>query len=237
MNVEQPRPSASVSEDAADSPVRLLLVDDQALVRAGLRMVLDREPDLEVIGEAGTADQALRILEEGGVDVVLMDIQMPGMSGIEATRRIVERDLARVLMLTTFASEEYLFGALQAGASGFLVKTASAEDLVAAVHAVASGQALLSPEVTLPLIRRVSGGAERPALTAEDARRVGQLSAREREVLELVGAGRSNEEIAQELVLGMATVKTHVSSIFAKTDSRDRVQAVLFAHRTGLASL
>lgn len=225
-------------------PLRVLLVDDQALVRSGFRMVLGLEPDLEVVGEAGHAAQAFEILDRQAVDVVLMDIQMPGLSGIEATRRIVEQDRGRVLMLTTFDAEDYLFGALGAGASGFLLKTASAEELVAAVRAVGSGQALISPEVTLPLIRRVaehqqevSPGRLSPHPVAQELRAAAELSAREREVLGLMGEGLSNDEIAQRLVLGKATVKTHVSRIFAKTASRDRVQAVLFAHRTGLARL
>lgn len=235
-------------------PIRVFLVDDQQLVRSGFSLVLSTEPGIEVVGQAPDARTALAGLREAPADVVLMDIQMPGMSGIEATRIVAEEGLGRVIILTTFDRHDYLFGALQAGASGFLLKTASAEDLVAAIEAVAGGHALLSPEMTLPLIQRLLRfGADAPAagagapgepgrapareLSAEDDAALAALSEREREVLALIARGRSNQEIAAELFLGQATVKTHVSHIFAKTASRDRVQAVLFAHRVGLVDL
>lgn len=237
--------------------LRVLLVDDQALVRAGFRLVLELEEDIEVIGEAADGGQALRLLAERPVDVVLMDIQMPGLNGIEATREVTRRQLGRVLMLTTFGEEEHLMAALRAGASGFLLKTATPEELVAAVRAVGSGQALLSPEVTLPLIRRVAGVVEHswgeasgdgapgpdPAREAapesereEARRRLAALSPRETQILGLMAQGLSNGEIAEKLWLGQATVKTHVSAVFAKTGSRDRVQAVVLAHRAGFGT-
>ncbi|WP_260983724.1 response regulator transcription factor [Rothia kristinae] len=258
--------------------LRVLLVDDQALVRAGFRLVLELEEDIEVIGEAADGGQALRLLAERPADVVLMDIQMPGVNGIEATREVTRRQLGRVLMLTTFGEDQHLMAALRAGASGFLLKTATPEELVAAVRAVGSGQALLSPEVTLPLIRRVAGmpgesgegapeqgpagegrtgeasggrasspdavepGAApgpdpaREAEREEARRRLAALSPRETQILGLMAQGLSNGEIAEQLWLGQATVKTHVSAVFAKTGSRDRVQAVVLAHRAGLGT-
>ncbi|MEU6856493.1 response regulator transcription factor [Rothia kristinae] len=258
--------------------LRVLLVDDQALVRAGFRLVLELEEDIEVIGEAADGGQALRLLAERPADVVLMDIQMPGVNGIEATREVTRRQLGRVLMLTTFGEDQHLMAALRAGASGFLLKTATPEELVAAVRAVGSGQALLSPEVTLPLIRRVAGmpgesregapehglagegrtgkaaggcasspdavepgaGAEpdpaREAEREEARRRLATLTPRETQILGLMAQGLSNGEIAEKLWLGQATVKTHVSAVFAKTGSRDRVQAVVLAHRAGLGA-
>jgi DNA-binding NarL/FixJ family response regulator len=258
-------------------PIRVYLVDDQQLVRSGFSLVLSTEPGIEVVGQAANARAALAGLREAAADVVLMDIQMPGMSGIEATRIAVAEGLGKVIILTTFDRHDYLFGALQAGASGFLLKTASAEELVAAIEAVAGGHALLSPEMTLPVIQRItqaraaeaagaeaagtggSAGAQSPAgalggrvpeggsaapardsrrePSEEDAAALAALSEREREVLAHIARGRSNQEIAADLFLGQATVKTHVSHIFAKTHSRDRVQAVLFAHRAGLVDL
>ncbi|WP_129658353.1 response regulator transcription factor [Rothia uropygialis] len=230
-------------------PLRIFLVDDQTVVRSGFSLVLSVEPGIEVVGEAANAQSALERLREQPVDVVLMDIQMPGMSGLTATRYVVQEGLGKVIMLTTFDRSDYLFGALEAGASGFLLKTASAEELVTAIEAVAGGQALLSPEVTLPLIQRIvdessgSGAgydppaeeAARRTLCPEDLLAFEALSQREKEVLILMAQGKSNTEIADDLFLGLATVKTHVSRIFAKTRSRDRVQAVIFAYRTGLA--
>ncbi len=237
-------------------PLRVFLVDDQELVRSGFSLVLSVEPGIEVVGSAANGMSALEQLRADPADIVLMDIQMPGMSGLEATRAVVAEGLGQVIMLTTFDRSDYLFGALQAGASGFLLKTASAEDLVAAIEAVADGHALLSPEVTLPLIRRFvepdsfrsgdgahsagpgnRGTARDEEISPDQARALDELSEREKEVLVLMAQGKSNTEIAAELFLGLATVKTHVSRVFAKTGSRDRVQAVIFALRTGLADL
>lgn len=238
------------------SPLRVFLVDDQHMVRSGFSMVLSVEPGIDVVGEASNAAEALEKLRREPADVVLMDIQMPGMSGLTATRHVVDEGLGQVIMLTTFDRSDYLFGALEAGASGFLLKTASAEDLVTAIEAVADGQALLSPEVTLPLIRRIvdqnmthaedhgeghasegsaSDGSSPVPLSNDDVSVLETLSDREKEVLALMAEGKTNGEIADQLFLGLATIKTHVSRIFAKTSSRDRVQAVIFAYRTGIA--
>lgn len=231
-------------------PLKIFLVDDQKLVRSGFSLVLSVEPGIEIVGCAGNGLAALEALRDTPADVVLMDIQMPGMDGLEATRHVVAEGLGRVIMLTTFNRSDYLFEALEAGASGFLLKTAGAEEVVAAIEAVADGHALLSPEVTLPLIRRIvepgdstradgrngSSGQDAPPSDA-DAKALAELSDREKDVLILMAQGKSNGEIAGELFLGLATVKTHVSRIFAKTGSRDRVQAVIFALRTRLTDL
>ena len=210
--------------------IRVLLVDDQPLVRAGFRMILSVEPDLEVVGEASDGDAALAAAERLDPDVVLMDVQMPGTDGITATRAVVERTRAAVIVLTTFDRDDYLFAALEAGASGFLLKNAEPEELVAAVRVVAEGQGLLDPAVTRRVIERF---ATRPARAARsdlhDA-----LTAREREVLVLVARGLSNAEIAAELFLGEATVKTHLSRVLLKLGLRDRVQAVVHAYESGL---
>jgi DNA-binding NarL/FixJ family response regulator len=238
---------------------RILLADDQQLVRSGFALILSVEDDLEVVGEAADGAAAVDLARELRPDVVLMDVQMPGMDGIEATRRIVAADLAKVLVLTTFDHDEYVFDGLAAGASGFLLKNSDAEHLVEAVRTVAAGNALLAPEVTRRVIRHMVAG--RPgdagadpergrgadgARTANGTRggdgprggavdpRIASLTPREREVLELVGTGLSNAEIAEKLWLGEATVKTHVSNVFAKLQLRDRVQAVVLAHRCGL---
>ncbi len=209
---------------------RVLLVDDQALVRGGFRMILEVEPDLEVVGEA--ADGAHGVAEAARLrpDVVLMDVQMPGLDGIAATARVVAAGTGRVVVLTTFDSDEHLFAALRAGASGFLLKNADPDDLVAAVRAVARGHALLAPEVTRRVVERFaapSGAAFRPELLAD-------LTERERGVLLLLARGLSNAEIAAELFLGEATVKTHVSRVLLKLGVRDRVQAVVLAYESGL---
>ncbi|WP_240646163.1 response regulator transcription factor [Georgenia sp. SYP-B2076] len=236
-------------------------------------MVLSVEDDVEVVGQAANGREALAVLAERPADVVLMDVQMPVMDGIEATREVVAGGLAKVIILTTFDREDYLFDALAAGASGFLLKNADPDDLVEAIRAVAGGHALLAPEVTLKVISRLVGRGETPGGTVpgrstsmvDDApprmpdgaaragaasgtgtavgqdpqvgRVVASLTPREREVLALLADGLSNAEIAGRLYLGDATVKTHVSNILAKTDSRDRVQAVVFAYRAGLAGL
>ncbi|QBR94412.1 response regulator [Nocardioides euryhalodurans] len=214
-----------------------MLVDDQALVRSGFRMILSTEADIEVVGEAGDGVEAVAEARALRPDVVLMDVQMPRKDGIEATATVVEEDLGKVVILTTFDRDDYLFAALRAGASGFLLKNCEADQLVEAVRAVGRGHALLSPEVTRRVIARMaapdaaSTRAPDPAVTAGLA----SLTEREREVLVLLGEGLSNAEIAARLVLGEATVKTHVSHVLAKLHLRDRVQAVVFAHKAGLA--
>lgn len=216
-------------------PLRVLLVDDQALIRSGFAMMLSVEDDLEVVGQASTGREAIDLAAELHPDVIVMDVQMPVMDGITATREVVARDLGRVIILTTFDSDDYLFAALQAGASGFLLKNAQAEQLVDALRAVGHGHALLAPEVTQRVIAQMSvGPATQPGGTGRHAGLLGQLTDRERDVLRLMGVGRSNAEIADELVIGAATVKTHVSSIFAKLQVRDRVGAVIIAHESGL---
>lgn len=217
---------------------RVVLVDDQQLVRSGFRMILSVEPDLEVVGEAADGTEALRVARELRPDVILMDVQMPGTDGIAATREVVAEDLGRVVILTTFDRDDYLFAALEAGASGFLLKNADPDTLVEAVRAVAGGHALLAPEVTRRVIERMTAGGhdDSPATSGSAAAVPGLdlLTDREREVLVLVGQGLSNAEIAGRLVLGEATVKTHVSNVLAKLQVRDRVQAVVLAHRAGL---
>lgn len=222
--------------------IRVLLADDHALVRSGFAMVLSVEDDIEVVAQAADGAQAVAAARDGAVDVALLDVQMPVMDGIEATRRIVGTGCAKVVIVTTFDREDYLFDALAAGASGFLLKNADPDDLVEAVRAVAGGHALLAPEATLRVIRALTAEASpappepAPAPADPEQRRiVASLTEREHEVLRLVCEGLSNAEIAQRLFLGPATVKTHVSNILAKTGSRDRVQAVVFAHRAGLA--
>ena len=211
-------------------PVRLLLVDDQALVRSGFRMILELEPDLEVVGEAADGRQAVEAAARLRPDVVLMDVQMPVLDGVAATAEVVAAGSGRVVVLTTFDRDDHLFAALRAGASGFLLKNADPDELVAAVRAVARGHALLAPEVTRRVVERFSapfGAAFRPELVAE-------LTGRERGVLALVARGLSNAEVAAELVLGEATVKTHVSRVLLKLGVRDRVQAVVIAYESGL---
>jgi len=213
--------------------LRVLLVDDQHLVRSGFRMILSVEPDIEVVGEAGDGAAAVERARELRPDVVLMDVQMPRSDGIEATGTVVAEDLGKVVILTTFDRDDYLFAALRAGASGFLLKNCQADQLVEAVRAVGRGHALLSPEVTRRVIARMADG-DRPGAAPAPAE-LDRLTEREREVLVLLGEGLSNAEIAARLVLGEATVKTHVSNCLAKLHLRDRVQAVVFAHRAGLA--
>lgn len=216
--------------------LRVLLVDDQPIIRSGFAMMLSVEEDLVVVGEAANGREAIDLAERERPDVIVMDVQMPVMDGIAATREIVERDLGRVIILTTFDADNYLFDALQAGASGFLLKNAEADQLVDALRAVGHGHALLAPEVTQRVIAQMSvpsvpaGGGE-----GRHAALLAHLTDRELDVLRLMGAGRSNSEIAADLVIGAATVKTHVSSIFAKLQVRDRVGAVIIAHEAGIA--
>ena len=221
--------------------LRVVVVDDQALVRSGFSMILGVEPDLEVVGEASDGAAAVEVVARLTPDVVLMDVQMPGTDGIEATREIVARDLAKVIILTTFDRDDYLVDALRAGASGFLLKNAEPEKLVDAVRVVGNGHALLAPEVTRRVIERMTAGdatrtAENhsPATQSTPPHQLDLLTNREREVLVLIGKGLSNGEIATELFVGEATVKTHVSNVFAKLHLRDRVQAVVLAHELGL---
>jgi len=211
--------------------IRILIADDQELVRTGFRVVLDAEPDLEVGGEAADGLAALEATETLRPDVVLMDIRMPNLDGIEATRRIAAVDGSpRILILTTFDLDDYVYEALRAGASGFLLKDARAEELQQAVRMVASGDALLSPSITRRLIESYT---RRPPPTMRPAP-FAELTPRELEVLRLVARGLSNSEIAHELVVGDATVKTHVARIFSKLDLHDRAQAVVLAYESGL---
>ncbi len=215
------------------APLRVLLVDDQRLVRSGFALMLSTEDGVEVVGEAEDGAQALEAARTHRPDVILMDVQMPVMDGIEATRRVVAEELGRVVILTTFDRDDYLFDALKAGASGFLLKNADPDQLVDAVRAVGHGQALLAPEVTLRVIRKMTN-APAPQRRRLQHPGIARLTAREREVLVHVGEGLSNGEIATALFLGEATVKTHVSNVLAKLGVRDRVQAVVVAHQAGL---
>ncbi|MFH8581865.1 response regulator [Streptomyces zaomyceticus] len=216
------------------APVEVLLVDDQPLVRAGLRVLMADSPDLVVVGEAGTGTEAVRLARELRPDVVVMDVRMPGMDGIEATRIVTTGpDAPRVLVLTTFDDDEYVYGALRSGASGFLVKDMAVDDILAAVRVVAAGDALIAPGVTRRLIEEF---AARPEPVASlPPRALAGVTAREREVLVLVGRGLSNGEIAERLHISAATAKAHVARLFTKLDARDRVQLVILAYEAGLA--
>jgi DNA-binding NarL/FixJ family response regulator len=217
-------------------PIRLFLVDDQQLVRAGFRMLLDSQPDLEVVGEAGNGRQAVERLAATRADVVLMDVRMPVLDGVEATRLLAARGRGeRVIVLTTFDLDEYALTALRAGASAFLLKDTPPADLLSAVRAVHAGDAVVAPSTTRRLLDHFIESAPVPRSSAEPAdRRLELLTEREREVLVLVANGLSNTEIAEELVVAEATVKTHVGRLLAKTGSRDRVQLVVLAYETGL---
>ncbi|MDK1472326.1 response regulator transcription factor [Streptomyces sp. 549] len=218
--------------------VRVMLVDDQALLRTGFRMVLAAQPDMEVVAEAGDGAQAMEVLRATAVDVVLMDIRMPVMDGVEATRRICEAGEGgpgdpKVLILTTFDLDEYAFAALKAGASGFMLKDVPPNELLAAIRSVHSGDAVVAPSTTKRLLDRFSPLL--PSAVAKPvSKEVARLTEREREVLLLVAQGLSNGEIAAHLVLSEATVKTHVGRILTKLELRDRVQAVVLAYETGL---
>lgn len=210
---------------------RVLVVDDQAVVRSGLRMILEAQEDLEVVGEAADGREALRLTRELDPDVVLMDIRMPNLDGIEATRRLVSASpTSRVLVLTTYGLDEHVYEALKAGAAGFFVKTDSPERLVAGIRAVAEGDTLLGPETTRRLVEQFTA---RPSPHAPVSPKLADLTPREREVLVLVARGNSNAEIAQHLYLSEGTVKTHVAKVLAKLGLRDRVQAVVFAYESG----
>ncbi|SMH49722.1 two component transcriptional regulator, LuxR family [Rathayibacter oskolensis] len=214
--------------------IRVLLVDDQELVRAGFRIILESEPGIVIVGEARNGAEAIERAAEFCPDVICMDVQMPGMDGLAATREIVKdpRLCSSVLILTTFDRDDYLFDALSAGASGFLLKNSSPEDLVEAVQVVARGDAMLAPDVTRRVIERFAADPARPA---PEHPGIAELTDREREVLVHLARGWSNAEIASELFVGEATVKTHVSKILMKLRVRDRIQAVVFAYEHGIA--
>lgn len=216
-----------------ERPLRVVLADDQDLVRAGFRVILGTEDGIEVVGEAGDGAAAVELVARLKPDVVLMDVQMPGVDGLAATRRILgdagQDSAVKIVILTTFDREDYLFEALRSGASGFLLKNASPEDLIESVRVVARGDALLSPEVTRRVIARFSG-------PATPATRPPELTDREFEVLVALARGASNAEIAKELYLGEATVKTHVSRVLAKLELRDRTHAVVYAYENGIVS-
>ncbi|MEU8123295.1 response regulator transcription factor [Spirillospora sp. NPDC049024] len=215
--------------------IRVLLADDQPLIRAGLRVLIADTPGMEVVGEAATGAEAVRLVAETAPDVVVMDIRMPDMDGIEATRRIsgAGPGTAHVLMLTTFDDDDYVYGSLRAGAAGFLVKDMALEEILAAIRVVAGGDALIAPSVTRRLIEEF---AARPEPAAGRSRHVEGVTEREREVLTLVGRGLSNQEIAAELVISVATAKAHVARLFAKLGARDRVQLVIIAYELGLVA-
>jgi DNA-binding NarL/FixJ family response regulator len=214
---------------------RVLLVDDQPLLRTGFRMILSAESDLTVVGEAGDGNTAVELARRLRPDVVLMDIRMPGMDGIQATRALAGpgvEDPIKVLMLTTFGLDEYVVESLRAGASGFLLKDAPPEDLVEAIRIIAAGEALLAPSVTRRLLDRVA--SRLPSANENAIPALSELTDRELEVLKLMARGLSNAEIAEKLVVSETTVKTHVSRVLAKLEIRDRVQAVILAYETGL---
>jgi DNA-binding NarL/FixJ family response regulator len=213
----------------------VLIADDQALVRVGLRKILDAEPEIDVIGEAGDGEDAVAEARRLRPDVVLMDIRMPVLDGIEATRRIVrEQPATRALILTTFGLDNYVYDALRAGASGFMLKDAPPEEIAAAVGIVAGGEALLAPAITRAVIEEFV--RQSPAAPAQTPRALEDLTPREHEVLDLLARGLSNPEICHRLVISEATAKTHVARILQKLDLRDRVQAVIYAYETGIVA-
>ena len=215
-------------------PIRVFLVDDQQMVRAGFRMLVDSQPDLTVVGEAGDGAEALERLAVTACDVVLMDVRMPRVDGVVATRELQARPGApAVIVLTTFDLDEYAFAAIKAGAAAFLLKDAAPPDLLGAIRSVHAGDSVVAPSTTRRLLEHFADALPDPAAADEDDRLSG-LTEREREVLELVGRGRSNQEIAGDLVVAEATVKTHVSRLLAKTGSRDRVQLVVLAYEAGV---
>jgi DNA-binding NarL/FixJ family response regulator len=211
--------------------IRVVLVDDQELMRVGFRMVLGAQPDMEIVGEAGNGEVAVRLAAELRPDVVLMDVRMPVLDGVEATKMITTAGTAKVLVMTTFDLDEYALTALRNGASGFMLKDTPPDHLVAALRSVASGDAVVSPSVTRRLLDRFLGAA---GGQLRDASVLDALTEREREVLVLIAQGLSNTEIARKLFLSEATVKTHVGRVLAKLELRDRVQAVVLAYETGL---
>jgi DNA-binding NarL/FixJ family response regulator len=213
--------------------IQVILADDQPLVRAGLRMLIEQTPDIDVAGEAGTGAEAVRLARDTGADVVVMDIRMPGMDGIEATQLIAAGDArARVLVLTTFDDDDSVYGALRAGASGFLVKDMALEDILAGIRVVSAGDAMIAPSVT----RRLIGQFASQPRSGRSPKEITGITDREREVLRLVGLGLSNAEIAAGLFISAGTVKTHMARLLAKLGARDRVQLVITAYETGLVS-
>jgi DNA-binding NarL/FixJ family response regulator len=226
---------------ATARPLRVVIADDQSLVRAGFRMILAAQPDIEVVGEANDGEDAIAVWRRLRPDVMLMDIRMPRLDGLEAVRRIASdsdepgRNGCRIVMLTTFDLDEYVYAALHAGASGFLLKDVTPEQLIAAVRQVSAGDALLAPSITRRLVERFAAPkAESRDLSAKSCRELSTLTPRESEVLGLVARGLSNAEIAAELILSEATVKTHVARILSKLELRDRVQAVVLAYEMGI---
>jgi DNA-binding NarL/FixJ family response regulator len=214
-------------------PIRLLLVDDDELMRAGLAAVLSSDPAIEVVGQASTGRLALERARVAHPDVVLMDVRMPDLDGIAATRRLLTAaPEVKIIILTTFEQDDYIFGAIDAGASGFLLKRTRPEELLSAIHAVAAGDSLLSPSVTRIVLGHL---ARHPTSPPQSARQLAELTPRELQVLELIARGQSNREIAATLVIEESTVKTHIKRILLKLDLRDRIHAVIFAYETGLA--
>ena len=229
MSTSSPGPSAGLE------PIRVFLVDDQQMVRGGFRMLVESQPDLTVVGEAGDGAEAVQQLAVTRADVVLMDVRMPRLDGVEATRVITGRgEVPRVIVLTTFDLDEYAFAAIKAGAAAFLLKDAPPEDLLTAIRTVHAGDSVVAPSTTRRLLEHFAAALPEPggATPADD--RLAALTEREREVLVEVARGRSNTEIAADLVVAEATVKTHVSRLLAKTGARDRVQLVVLAYETGL---
>ncbi|MET9467646.1 response regulator transcription factor [Streptomyces sp. NPDC006544] len=216
--------------------IRVVLVDDQPLIRSGLRVLIADTPDLEVVGEAGNGAEAVELVQRLRPDVAIMDIRMPGMDGIEATRRVNAdpESTTRVLVLTTFDDDEYVYGALRAGASGFLVKDMPLKTILDGIRVVAAGDALIAPSVTRRLIEEFAARPEPAAPTRRAV--VDGITDREREVLTLVGRGLSNAEIAEELTISVATAKAHLARLFTKLDARDRVHLVILAYETGLVA-
>ncbi len=217
----------------AEFAIRVLIVDDQRLVRTGFRAILSAEPEIDVVGEAADGSQALELAGELTPDVVLMDIRMPGLDGLETTRRLMTSSTVRVIMLTTFDADEYVYAALHAGASGFLLKDVPAEQLVASVRAAAAGDAVIDPSITRRLLARFAEAA-RPAATLPT--RLDVLTPREVDVFRLVCRGLTNSEIAAELVVEETTIKTHIGRILAKLELRDRVQAVILGYEIGVVT-
>ena len=212
--------------------IRVAITDDQELVRMGLRMMLEAQPDIDVVAEASDGQAAVELAEAGGLDIMLMDVRMPGLDGIAATDRITSRgDGPKILVLTTFDLDEYAFGALRAGASGFLLKDARPPELLGAIRAVHSGDAALAPRVTARMIEQFVSAPER---TATDDERLAALTPREREILIAIGAGLTNDELAEKFFLSISTVKTHIGRILQKLEARDRVQLVILAYEAGL---
>ena len=228
----------------SDRTIRVVVADDQELVRSGFAMIVDAQPDLAVVGEAADGEEAVAVARDMRADIVLMDVRMPRLDGIEATRRLAGPDVAepvKVVILTTFDLDEYVFAALRAGASGFLLKDLRRDDLVHAIRVVAGGEALLAPSVTRRLIEdyaRRPGAPGGPGVAGADSAAAGlaRLTPREQEVLQLIGQGANNAEIGAALIVGEATVKTHVGRVLMKLGLRDRVQAVIYAYEAGLVA-